>query len=306
MSLAPLLPGGEPVDPPSGVGYPLVLRRPGAGMVAGFGALLAFSAFAVLVPVISALVLRVGFLVRGGGDFAAYQRTASAYELPEGPAAGHLALAALIPVVLLLVRYLHRVRPRWVASVQPGVRWRYLLATFAVAAVLLNAVLWASFAVRGVPEFHAGQTGWPAFLVMVLVTSPLQAAAEEVFFRGYLLQTIGSASGRAWVGVVGSAVVFALLHGLQNPALFTHRLVFGLIAGALVVVTGGLEAGVAAHVVNNLAAYGYAMFTTSLAALRGVTSIAWDEAAWNIAGFALFGVAAWWIGRRMRVATLTP
>lgn len=298
---------GEPLDPPSGLSYPLALRRPGFSTFTDvFGGLLAFIAFALVVPLVSALVLRVGFLMRGGGDFAQYSAAASAYELPEGPAAGHLALSALIPVTILLVRYVHGVRPRWLASVQPGMRWRYLAMSLVVAAVVLNAVLWASFATGEMPVFHGGQEGWVAFAVMVALTAPLQVAAEEVFFRGYLLQVIGSATGRAWAGVVGSALVFALLHGVQNPALFAHRLAFGLVAGALVVVTGGLEAGIAAHVVNNVAAYGYAIFTSSVAELRGVTSITWAEAAWNVAGFAVFGVAAWWLGRRLRVATVTP
>ena len=165
-----------------------------------------------------------------------------------------------------------------------------------VAAVILNAFTWASFLVGDMPVFHDGQDGWVWFLLVVTITSPLQAAAEEVFFRGYLLQVIGSATGRAWAGVVGSALIFALLHGVQSPALFAHRLAFGLVAGALVVVTGGLEAGIAAHVVNNVAAYGYAMFTTSVAELRGVTTISWAEAGWNVAAFAAFGVAAWWLG----------
>lgn len=294
-------------DPPSGVRYPEVLRRPGTpAALYAFSGLLAFSGFAVVVPLVQALVLRIGFLVRGGGDYDAYAAAASAYELPEGPAAGHLALAALIPVAILLVRFVHGVRPRWLASVQPGVRWRYLLLCLGIAAVVLNAVLWASFLFGDLPVFTSGQDGWAAFVVLMVITSPLQAAAEEVFFRGYLLQLLGSTRWGAWAGVVGSALVFALLHGGQNPALFLHRFAFGLVAGALVVVTGGLEAGIAAHVVNNLAAYGYAIFTTSVAELKSVSSISWIEAAWNVGGFALFGVVAWWLGRAMRVATRTP
>ena len=173
MSLAPQLAlVGEPQDPPSGLTYPLALRRPGfSGFTALFGALVAFIGFALVVPLVSALVLRVGFLLRGGGDFEAYSAAASAYELPEGPAAGHLALAALIPVCILLVRYVHGIPPRWLASVQPGLRWRYLAMSLVVAAVLLNAVTWASFALGEMPVFHGGQQGWAGFLVMVAVTS---------------------------------------------------------------------------------------------------------------------------------------
>lgn len=307
MSEAPRLVSLEEAgDPRPGLSYPLALRHEGSGPVqAVFGILVAFSAFALLVPLTAQAVLRVGHLVRGG-DWARYVEDAQAYRLPEGPVSGQLALALLIPVSILLVRYVHGVRPRWLASVQPGMRWRYLLIAFIVALVVLNGVLWVSFAAKGVPAFHSGQAGWLGFLLPLLVASPLQAAAEEVFFRGYLVQALGSATGNKWVGVVGSAVLFALLHGVQNPALFSHRLAFGLIAGALVVVTGGLEAGIAAHIVNNLAAYGYALFSSSLEELKAVTAITWTDAAWDIAGFAAFAVVAWWIGRRMGLATRTP
>ena len=293
-------------DPPAGLTYPLALRAPGSSpMQSVLGILAAFSGFALVVPLFNEMVLRIGHLIRGG-DFAAYRESAMSYALPDGPAAGHLALALLIPISILIVRYLHGVRPRWLASVQPGLRWRYLLIMLVVSAVVLNGVLWLSFVGKGLPVFHDGQEGWVSFLLVVALTSPLQAAAEEVFFRGYLLQAIGSATGRTWVGVVGSAVLFALLHGVQNPALFAHRLAFGLIAGALVVLTGGLEAGIAAHVVNNVAAYAYAMFTTSVAELRAVTSLSWADAAWDIAAFAAVALAAYLLARRLRLATLTP
>ena len=308
MSEAPRLVAlGEASDPPSRLTYPLALRAPGSSPFQSvFGVLLAFSAFALAVPLTAEVVYRIAFLLRGGGDYAAYRAEAASYQLAEGPAAGHLGLAMLIPASILIVRFVHGVRPRWLASVQPGVRWRYLLIMVVVAAVSLNGVLWLSFLAKGVPAFHDGQAGWLSFLLVIIMTSPLQAAAEEVFFRGYVLQALGSATGNTWVGVVGSSLLFALLHGVQNPALFAHRLAFGLIAGALVVLTGGLEAGIAAHIVNNVAAYAYAMFTTSVAELRAVTELTWSDAAWDIAAFLVTAFLAWLIARRMRLATLTP
>ena len=138
--------------------------------------------------------------------------------------------------------------------------------------------------------------------MVILLTSPLQAVAEEIFFRGYLMQALGSLVARPWFGIVISAVVFALLHGLQNPPLFVDRLAFGLLAGWLVWRTGGLEAGIAAHVVNNVFAYGVAGFTTSIAQLKAIREISWVDAGFDVGGFALFALLAYALFRILKLS----
>ena len=91
---------------------------------------------------------------------------------------------------------------------------------------------------------------------MILLTTPLQAAAEEVGFRGYVTQAVSSWFARPVVGIVVggavSAVCFALAHGVQDPWLFADRLCFGIVASWLAVHSGGLEASVALHTANNV------------------------------------------------------
>ncbi len=300
------LPGPSRSAPPGGLTYPVSLRGPGQEPFRLlFGAALAVSGFILVVPLLAQGLLRLGWVFFGDGlSFAAYSQAASAYELPEGLAATHLALAGLLLVAWLVFRYMHGRDAAWLISVQPGWRVRYLVVCLGVAVVVLNAALWASF-VLGMPDFGPAQPGWAGFLVVLLITSPLQAIAEEVFFRGYLLQAIGSATGKAWMGIVGTALLFALFHGTQNPALFVHRFVFGLIAGWLVLRTGGLEAGIATHIVNNLFAFGYALFTGGVAATKAVSEITWAKAGFDVAGFALFAVVAVWLGARFNLATTT-
>mgnify|MGYP006199530179 CR=1 FL=1 len=63
----------------------------------------------------------------------------------------------------------------------------------------------------------------------------------------------------------------ALRFGQQGATLavaVAAAVAFGLLAGVLVWRTGGLEAGIAAHVVNNVCAYLLAGLTTSIAALK--------------------------------------
>ena len=288
--------------PGSGLRYPVALRGedPVKLMMGLSGAFLAF----LLTGLLAQAVLRVSWFLRGQPDFREYQSLALAYELPDGILASHLGIAGLLLFVLLIHRYWHGRKAIWVISVQPGGRWRYLLICFVVAAAVLNVVLWLMHG--GNMAWQAAQPDWAIYLALILITSPLQAAAEEFFFRGYLQQAIGSLAGRAWVGVACSSLVFAIFHGDQNVALFAHRLGFGLIAGTLVWATGGLEAAIAVHVANNVFAFGYALFTGGVATLKATSAISWEAACSDLASFAVFGALAWWIGRRMHVATLTP
>lgn len=291
---------------PAGVTYPRVLTGRDASVQRSLlGIIAGLVGYLLLVPVVGELVLVVGWLARSRpGHFADYYRSASQFHYLEGLVSANLGLAMLIPLAFALVHFVHRRPVAYLNSVQPGMRWRYLLLAAGVAVVALNAVMWLSRI--GTPTVWAPQPHAWAYLLLIVLTSPLQAAAEEYFFRGYLMQALGSMVRTPWFGVVASAFVFALFHGTQNAPLFLDRFGFGLLAGVLVLRTGGLEAGIAAHVVNNIFAFGYATMMGGIATARGVTTLSWAGAGWDLLGFAVFAGLAWLLGRRLQVATTTP
>ncbi|MGO4958349.1 lysostaphin resistance A-like protein [Luteococcus sp. Sow4_B9] len=312
ISEGPLVNQTDP--PPPGVDFARVLTGSGQqGLRAGFGILMAISLYALVVPLVAQLVIWGGWFASGRPeDLATYQGEALAFHRLPGLIGAHLGLAMLIVISLGLVRWVHGRAVEWGMSVQPGMRWRYLVICLPVAAVVLNAVL--LLGQLGTPWRASPQPQVWLWICVVLLTAPLQAAGEEFFFRGYLLQAFGSIADGAklsprvstWVGVVLSALVFALFHGVQNVPLFVDRFGFGLLAGALVVWTGGLEAGIACHVANNVFAFGWAAFSGGIAQARALQAIGWADAASDLLGFALFAAIAWWISRRMHLATRTP
>ena len=203
---------------------------------------------------------------------------------PGGLAYLNIALASLIPAVLLVTWLLHGLKPRWLSSVGPRMRWRFFVVCIGlalvslIAALVVGAVLPHDTAdgaeVSG--ELNAWTSTTRDFALIVLLLTPFQAAGEEYLFRGYLTQAFGGIFRSRLVAIVVPAVLFALAHGLgQSVPIFFDRLAFGLVAGLLVVLTGGLEAGIAMHVLNNWVAFGLTLAFGDMATALNPTGGGW-------------------------------
>lgn len=302
--------GGVEIAPQPGSLYPQLLRRAGeswqrAAARAVVGILAALSLYFLLVSVVSqGLVLLAWTVTSPAMAYADYLRDALAFRQPAGLLATNLAIACLTPIAFAVIMVVHQVRPRWLGSVRPRLRWKYLLASLGIAVLALGAVFGLSTMIGSDVQLNP-QPGFWTFMIIIVITSPLQAAGEEYLFRGYLLQSLGSVVRNPWFGVLASSLVFAAFHGLQNPPLFLDRLAFGILAAILVMRTGGLEASIGAHVINNVYAFGFAGLTSSMAAARGLTSIGWVDAAFDVGGFALFAVLAYLAARVMKLPIRT-
>ncbi|MCA0307378.1 MAG: CPBP family intramembrane metalloprotease [Actinobacteria bacterium] len=298
--------------PRPGVRYPevLVVDDPSVPawrrvMLGVGGALLGLATYMVLAPLVAFAIIRASWSLAGSpGDVMSYTAQAASFGLPAGMVATHLALATLIPISFALVLFVHRFHPRWLTSVQPGFRWRYALVTGGASLLVFGGV-WVVSRI-GEPWVVAPEPAFWGYVVAILLTAPLQAAAEEYFFRGYLMQAIHTTAPTSpWFAVVGSSAVFALLHSGNSQALI-YAFAFGLIAGWLAMRTGGLEAGIALHVVNNLLTFGYAALSGTMVETFSDRQATWASLAWAVGGFAASAAVALWIARRMRLATTTP
>ena len=176
-----------------------------------------------------------------------------------------LSIAAFLPVILLAARWIQRRPPGTLSSVDGHLRWPWLVICLGLAAGAITVLLGVSTLLPGGDDPGSRLAGWESFLLSTALLAhvvPLQAATEEYFTRGWLLQAVGAYCERPWLPIAFQAAVFAALHGWGTPWGFADLLVFGSVAGWLTVRTGGLEASIALHVVNNLlgsllsAAYG--------------------------------------------------
>jgi uncharacterized protein len=225
----------------------------------------------------------------------------------------NLSLAMLIPVTFLTIRVLHRMRPRWLGSVRPGLRWGWLaqltgLALVATIVFSLLIGLVVSDAMPTEPARELSTSTTVAYLVVILLTSPLQSAAEEYVFRGYLLQAFGALVSSRWFTLVLTSLLFALAHGTQNLPLFADRFLFGFVAGALVIYTGGLEVGIALHLVNNVVVLAIATMTGAVSESLNVSEATWSMLLVDIGQLLVFGaLVVWWARRRgLRTTSVGP
>jgi membrane protease YdiL (CAAX protease family) len=77
------------------------------------------------------------------------------------------------------------------------------------------AVLALMGSLRGAPRSNLERGVIPAVLpVLMLAAWAVQGSSEEILFRGWLMPTLG-ARYRPWVGILLSALSFALVHGLN-------------------------------------------------------------------------------------------
>ena len=239
----------------------------------------------IVVPAVLQVALLVGLYASGSTDLSGdYTRLLDlANPTPIGLAYLNVVLAALIPVTFLITWWLHRLRPGWLTSVLPRMRWKFFLACLGLSFVALLATLvvgafmpdTAGAEMSG--KVNAFDSQAQQFALVVLFLTPLQAAGEEYAFRGYLTQVFGAHFPSA-VAVIAPAVLFALAHGAQDAPIFFDRLAFGIVAGILVVRTGGLEAGIAMHVLNNWLAFSLALAFSDFGSALNPTGGSW----WSI------------------------
>ena len=114
-----------------------------------------------------------------------------------------------------------------------------------------------------------------AYIVVALLTTPLQAAGEEYLFRGFLLQSLGATRLAAPVCWVVSGAIFATAHGQFAPPLFADRWLIGIVFAWLATTTGGLEASIALHAVKNITVLIPAAILGELSGAIDPTGVTW-------------------------------
>jgi len=192
----------------------------------------------------------------------------TALEAPDTPRAMFVLLATFFFMGLGAVAAagIHR---RGLASLigpfRPACR-QFSRTILGVAGIFLASGVVVSLFMPDDPIPRLPLTTWLGYLPLALPLLLVQTGAEELFFRGYLMQALAARfkSAIIWMGI--PTILFGLAHynGALDPKLTVLLIcatgLFGLVAADLTRITGNLGAAIGFHFTNNF----FALFLISI------------------------------------------
>jgi membrane protease YdiL (CAAX protease family) len=223
------------------------------------------------------------------------------------------SIILVLPFVPLALR-IAGIRPTGVRvnilhSVLLRLRWRWLLVSLVPAAAvwILTFAGQIGIGLALGDELLPFSTDVPTYLLSVLIVLllvPVQAATEEYIYRGVLMQSVGAWVRWAPVTILVSAALFGVSHAYDSWGILTV-IVMGIGFAVVTIRTGGLEAGIAMHTVNNVAA-----FVVTGTGMFGPTGITEDTGGFPGLVAQVITVALWiagveWFARRHGVERLS-
>ncbi len=161
--------------------------------------------------------------------------------------------------LMLSIRYVHKRPILSLFTARSKFDWKRYFFAFGVWLTILLVMLAILVATSENQVFW--NLNGSTFLMLVaisLVLFPIQTAAEEAFFRGWLFQGIGKRFKHAWLSILITGIIFGLMHG-ANPeiekigyGIFAYYILSGIFLGIIAHLDDGLELGMGYHAANNI------------------------------------------------------
>lgn len=216
-------------------------------------------------------------------------------------------LLALLVGLVLSVRFLHQRSLLSLITPYDQIDWRRMIQGFGVyfglmiGVTLLNSLITG----RGYSlTFNASQ--FFLFLPIALIITPIQAATEELFFRGYVMQAIALLIRHPLAALLGSSTLFMLPH-LFNPEAASNLplmamfyWLIGLFFAVITVQDNRLELAIGAHSANNLFVALVVNYPNSALPSPSLFTANEFNASLSFVTFVGISVLFWWVLLRRR------
>ena len=159
----------------------------------------------------------------------------------------------------IAVCFLHQ--RRFITLVTPNdrVRWKRTFQGFGLYFLLISVASFVQFILYpSEVQLTFKPVQFLVFLPIALVLTSIQSITEELLVRGYLMQGVGLKTNNPLIPVMGSSLLFMLLH-LGNPEVksnfflaVAYYLSLGIFLAFITVRDNSLELAMGVHAANNL------------------------------------------------------
>lgn len=169
-----------------------------------------------------------------------------------------LPFATALLALVLSIKFVHKRPILTLFTARSQFDWKRYFFAFGVWMFILVALLAISMTMSDQIYWNLDSSTFVMLLAISLVMFPIQTAAEEAFFRGWLLQGFGLRLKHAGWSILLAGIIFGLLHG-ANPevdklgyGIFAYYIISGIFLGVIAHLDDGLELGMGYHAANNL------------------------------------------------------
>lgn len=171
----------------------------------------------------------------------------------------NLMLGGLVGVSVLVSWIFFRQGFGWLSSVVGRFRWRWFAITITISFIaffLLNISTTWIFKTPEQLEWLSVRPYTGVVILVVLFTTPLQAAGEEFLFRGLLGRLTATFVHFRRIGLALSvllpAIIFMIMHADEHLINNLFYLTLAITTWWITYRTGGMEAGIALHIGGNV------------------------------------------------------
>ena len=172
----------------------------------------------------------------------------------------NLSIFVMFAGLAVAVKWLHRRSILSLVTPAARVDWSRIrrgAVVWLAIAVILSLLEFLLFRHRFYVSLNLAR--FVPFLLLVLLLTPLQAATEELVFRGYAMQAFAQLTRRPALIATLSSAVFTAPH-LLNPEVQQHGLIImaanyfaiGMLLATITLRDGRLELAVGLHAANNV------------------------------------------------------
>ncbi len=183
----------------------------------------------------------------------------------------NLSFVAMLMALFFVIWVVHKRPFRTLITPFKSVRWRRLGQGFGFYLLLIFMATMVEYIFNpDIYQLTLNPSRFALFTLFIFLFTPLQTFAEELFFRGYLMQSMGHWTRNFWVLSMVNGILYMLPH-LTNPEVKSSPIllaIFFVSIGAffafITLRDNGLELAMGAHAANNMFTAVFANYTDSV------------------------------------------